>query len=296
MKVEVAIDAFLDHLAVERGLAAATIEAYARDLAGLADAIGGGDAARIDAADVRRFVDRLARRGCAASTRGRALSAVSRLLAFCRAQGWLHSDPLADVARPRRGRRVPRVLAAVEVEALLAAPDDSPVGRRDRAMFELLYAAGLRVSELVGLRLPDLHLASRTCTVYGKGRRERLGLIGEPAVEALQEYLDGVRPGWLRDPAEEAVFLSARGHGLSRQAVWYRVRHYATPLGLRERLTPHVLRHSFATHLLEGGADLRSVQELLGHADIETTEIYTHVTRQRLRELVEQRHPRGAPG
>jgi tyrosine recombinase XerD len=292
--IDSAIDAFLNHLAVERGLATATIEAYGRDLAEFAAALSTREVGAIDARDIRRFIDRMASRGCAASTRARALSAVSRLLAYLRSEGALASDPLADVARPKRGRRVPKVLGSEEVEALLAAPDDSPVGLRDRAMLELLYAAGLRVSELTGLRMGDLHLGARTCTVYGKGRKERVGLIGEPAAQALERYLAEVRPLWVRHGAAQEVFVSRRGGGLSRQAVWYRIRHYARGLGLADRLTPHVLRHSFATHLLEGGADLRSVQEMLGHADIETTEIYTHVSRRRLRELVDRRHPRGA--
>jgi integrase/recombinase XerD len=171
------------------------------------------------------------------------------------------------------------------------APDDSLLGIRDRAMLEVLYAAGLRVSELVGLERSDLYLESRTCTVQGKGRRERVALLGEPAVAWLVRYLEEVRPRWAK--ASDRVFLSQRGAGLSRQAVWYRIRHYARKVQIHQKITPHVLRHSFATHLLEGGADLRAVQEMLGHADIGTTEIYTHVSRKRLHEVVERRHPRG---
>jgi integrase/recombinase XerD len=188
------------------------------------------------------------------------------------------------------------VLSGAEVEALLAAPHDSPLGLRDRAMLETLYAAGLRVSELTGLSLAQLDLGSRACLVEGKGRRQRLALLGEPCAAALRRYLEEVRPRWSRREgrgASDAVFLSPRGHGLSRQAVWYRVRHHARLAGVRTPLSPHGLRHSFATHLLEGGADLRSVQEMLGHADIATTEIYTHVSRKRLREVVERAHPRG---
>ena len=178
---------------------------------------------------------------------------------------------------------------------LIEAPDESPLGIRDRAILEILYAAGLRVSELTALRLSDLQLESRACRVQGKGRRERLALLGEPAVHWLSRYLEEVRPRWQRGSGDEHVFISRRGTKLTRQSVWYRVRHYGRRAGVVQELTPHVLRHSFATHLLEGGADLRAIQEMLGHADIGTTEIYTHVSRKRLHDLVESRHPRGGP-
>jgi len=289
-----AIDAFLAHLAVERGLSPATVEAYGRDLSRLAERLGEIEVTAIDADALRAHVDALERRGLSAATRARALSAVARLLAWLRAERALSSDPLADVARPKRGRKVPKVLSAEEARALVHAPDDGDVGIRDRALLEVMYAAGLRVSEVTSLRLADLRLASRSCTVQGKGRRERLALLGEPAVRAVERYLAEVRPRWVRHGDAPELFVSARGRRLTRQAVWYRIRAYARTLGIAHKLTPHVLRHSFATHLLEGGADLRVVQEMLGHADIGTTEIYTHVSRSRLHELVEKRHPRGS--
>jgi len=288
-----AIDAFLAHLAVERGLSAATLEAYGRDLARLAERLGEIDVARIDARALRAHLGELEERGLSAATRARALSAVARLLAWLRAEGELTTDPLADLARPKRGRKVPKVLSTQEAEALVHAPDESDVGLRDRALLELMYAAGLRVSEVTSLRLADLRLASRSCTVQGKGRRERLALFGEPAARALERYLAEVRPRWVRGRDVPEVFVSARGRRITRQAVWYRIRDYGRALGIGHKLTPHVLRHSFATHLLEGGADLRIVQEMLGHADIGTTEIYTHVSRSRLHDLVNRRHPRG---
>ena len=289
-----AIDAFLAHLAVERGLSPATVEAYGRDLAKLAERLGEVEVRRIDAAALRGHVEALEKRGLSPATRARALSALARLLAWLRAERQLDGDPLADLSRPKRGRKVPKVLSAEEVTALVHAPDDADdVGLRDRALLELLYAAGLRVSELTGLRLADLRLGSRSCTVQGKGRRERLALFGEPAAKALERYLAEVRPRWVRGRDVPEVFTSARGGALTRQAVWYRIRAYGRQLGIAHKLTPHVLRHSFATHLLEGGADLRLVQEMLGHADIGTTEIYTHVSRRRLHELVNRRHPRG---
>ena len=295
MNLHSAIDSFLAYLAVERGLAPSTLEAYGRDLAALAGSLGDVSVARIDARSLRRHFSRLEAQGHAASTRARAQSAISRLLAFLRGEGALANDPLAELGRPRRRRKVPRVLSLQEVTTLIEAPDESPLGIRDRAMLEILYAAGMRVSELVALRLSDLQLESRTCRVQGKGRRERLALLGEPAVHWLSRYLEEVRPRWQRGSGDEHVFISRRGTKLTRQSVWYRVRHYGRRAGVVQELTPHVLRHSFATHLLEGGADLRAIQEMLGHADIGTTEIYTHVSRKRLHDLVESRHPRGGP-
>ena len=293
MKLDAATDAFLAHLAVERGLSQATIEAYGRDLAGLATTLGEVEVAAIDAGLLRTHIERLAKRGLAGSTRARALSAIARLLAWLRAERLLAHDPLADLDRPKQSRKIPQVLSVDEVIALVRAPDESDVGLRDRALLELLYAAGLRVSEATGLRLADLQLASRSLTVLGKGRRQRLALVGEPAVAALERYLAEVRPRWVRDADVPEVFVTARGARMTRQAVWYRLRAYGLAVGVAHKLTPHVLRHSFATHLLEGGADLRIVQEMLGHADIGTTEIYTHVSQKRLHELVNARHPRG---
>ena len=293
MRIDAAIDAFLSHLVVERGLAAATVQAYGRDLAALAETVGDRDVARVDTRALRRHVHRLEAGGRAASTRARALSAISQWLGFLRREGVLDADPMEHLDRPRRGRRVPRVLSVEEVTQLLEAPGDDPLGIRDRAMLETLYAAGLRVSELVTLELAELYLDSNYCRVFGKGRRQRTAPLGEPAVLWLGRYLEEVRPRWLREGSVAEVFISRRGGALTRQAVWYRIRHYARQVGLRVHLTPHVLRHSFATHLLEGGADLRVVQEMLGHSDIGTTEIYTHVSRERLQSLVESRHPRG---
>jgi integrase/recombinase XerD len=298
MTLETALDAFLQHLAVERGLAGSTVEAYGRDLGDFVRQNLDRAPSALDAAAVQAHLERLRARGCAPPTRARALSALAQFFAFLRAERLLERDPLDGVARPRRARPTPGVLSGAEIEALLAAPDESPLGVRDRAMLETLYAAGLRVSELTSLSLGRLDLAHRACLVEGKGRRERLALLGEPCAAALRRYLEEVRPLWSRRSgaaASDAVFLSPRGRPLTRQAVWYRVRHHARLAGVRTALSPHGLRHSFATHLLEGGADLRSVQEMLGHADIATTEIYTHVSRQRLREVVERAHPRGRP-
>ena len=294
MRLDTGIDLYLDYLAVERGLAASTVEAYGRDLCAFAESVGSGQVQELRPADVRSHLERLERGGQGASTRARALSALSGLLAYLRSTGALDSDPLADVERPRRGRRVPRVLGVEEVTRLIEAPDDSAVGVRDRTMLEVLYAAGLRVSELTGLVLGEVELEARVCRVLGKGRKQRLAPLGDAAALWIERYLSEVRPLWAHDLRVQQVFLSRRGGGLSRQAVWYRIRHWADVAGIEREITPHVLRHSFATHLLDGGADLRAVQEMLGHADIGTTEIYTHVSRERLHDLVDARHPRGA--
>ena len=296
MTLDTAIEAFLAHLAVERGLAPGTIEAYGRDLAALAESCAGVAIAGIDASRIRTHLGLLEQSGRGPASRARALSAISGLLAWLRAERVIEGDPLAHVERPVRGRRVPRVLSLQQVERLIEAPDDAPLGIRDRAILEVLYASGVRISELCSLRLADLQLEARVIRVFGKGRRERLALVGDPAVARLTRYLEQVRPSWVRDPAVEEVFVSRRGGGVTRQAIWYRVRHHARQAGIEQHITPHVLRHSFATHLLEGGADLRVVQEMLGHADIGTTEIYTHVSRERLRSVVERSHPRGQPG
>jgi integrase/recombinase XerD len=293
VRLDTGIDLFLDYLAVERGLAASTVEAYGRDLCAFAESVGSRRVSDLGAADIRSHLERLERNGQGPSSRARALSALSGLLSYLRSTGELESDPLADVERPRRGRRVPRVLGPDEVVRLIEAPDESPVGIRDRAMLEVLYAAGLRVSELTGLRLGDVELEARVCRVLGKGRKERLAPLGDAAVHWIERYLSEVRSRWVCDLGVQQMFLSRRGGSLSRQAIWYRIRHWARIAGIEREITPHVLRHSFATHLLDGGADLRAVQEMLGHADIGTTEIYTHVSRERLHDLVDARHPRG---
>ncbi len=232
MKLDRAIEAFLSHLAVERGLAASTVEAYGRDLTALAKTAGDVAVSALDPALMRRHLDRLAQDGLEASTRARSLSAISQLLRYLRSEGVLAADPLADVDRPRRGRRIPRVLSVGEVERLIEAPDETPLGIRDRAMLEVLYAGGLRVSELAQLGLADLRLESGACTVFGKGRRQRLVPLGEPAVAWLRRYLAEVRPRWARDPSVEAVFVSRRGGPVTRQAIWYRIRHHTRRAGI----------------------------------------------------------------
>jgi integrase/recombinase XerD len=297
-----AIDRFLTHLAVERGLARNTLEAYGRDLARLAlqlAADGVAEPAAIEAVHWRNFALRLEADGLAAASRRRMLVAARRFGAHLVAQGVVERDPAEGLVAPRAGLRLPRVLRPDETEALLAAAalGEGPIASRDCAMLEVLYGAGLRVSELVALPLAALDRRAGLVRVLGKGSRERIVPLGEPALRAVESWLAEGRPLWARRArrGSEAVFLTARGAAMSRQNFFARLRQLARRAGIAsDRVSPHVLRHSFATDLLEGGADLRAVQAMLGHADLATTQIYTHVSRERLRAIVEAHHPRGA--
>ncbi len=295
-----ALEGFLTHARVERGLAWRTLEAYGRDLArfaGWLERQGVRRVSQVERRHVTGFLDSLARQGLGARSRTRALVAARRWLRHLQATGRLARDPLEGVASPRLERKLPRVLSPDEAQALLDAVNaTTALGLRDRAMLELLYGAGLRVSELVGLPLGALDRRRGVVRVLGKGRRERIVPIGEPALDALEAWLGEGRPQLLRGArrATDAVFLSLRGAPMTRQNWFARLRGLARAAGIAsERVSPHVLRHAFATHLLDGGADLRAVQAMLGHADLSTTQIYTHVSRSRLREIVEERHPRG---
>ena len=287
------LERYLDTLALERGLAPLTVEAYGRDLARLnADLREIGKALdTADQDDLARHLRRLRRRGLAPRSVRRALATIRGFYAHLVEIGERTDDPASNLVAPKLARRLPRVLREEQVEALLAAPDPgNDLGLRDRAMLELLYASGLRVSELVGLQLPQLRLDVGFLLVFGKGSRERMVPVGEAAESWLQRYLGEVRPRLLKG-RHEIVFVNRFGRPLSRQGFWKILRGYGTQAGIRE-LSPHVLRHSFATHLLEHGADLRAVQAMLGHADISTTQIYTHIHEQRLRSLYDRFHPR----
>ena len=300
VRLETAVDAFLTHSAVERGLAPRTIEAYGRDLAHLCRYLAESGVGRLR--DLRRehltgFVHALEAAGLSARSRARALVATRRMLRHAGAAGVLGEDPTRGLITPRLDRPLPRVLRPDESVALIeAAGDETPLGLRDRAMLELLYGSGLRVSELVTLVLGAIDRRAGLLRVMGKGSRERVVPIGEPALAALDEYMAHGRPALLKadGAAIECVFLSRRGTSMTRQNFFQRLKGIARRAGIpAQRVSPHVLRHAFATDLLEGGADLRAVQSMLGHADLSTTQIYTHVSRGRLRKTVEERHPRG---
>jgi integrase/recombinase XerD len=288
-------EAYLDHLRVERGLAQNSLEAYGRDVERLRAFAAGQrrDVLGLTQADVVEFLAGLRAEGLAPRSVARTLHALRGLYRFAVREGRLENDPMENLKAPRVFKALPRYLSASQVEALLAAPDvGDPLGVRDRAMLEVLYATGLRVSELTGLRASDVDLEVGLLTCIGKGGKERLVPLGRVARRWVERYLAEVRPALTRRRAAETLFVSQRGGRLSRMGVWGIVRRHALAAGVERVLTPHVLRHSFATHLLERGADLRSLQAMLGHADISTTQIYTHVTRERLRQVYDAFHPR----
>jgi integrase/recombinase XerD len=294
-------DAFLTRIAVEEGLSPRTVEAYAGDLRHLRGHLAERGIDRVDRIsprDLSEFASYLDDRGMAPSSRARVLVAVRRILRYAQSQGLVEADALEGLQTPKRTRALPRVLHQEETQALIQAADqDGPLGLRDVAMLEILYGAGLRVSELVGLPIAALDLRGRLLRVVGKGNKERVVPMGEIAAEALSIYFEQARPILLADRVDHdrAVFLTRRGRKMTRQNFFTRIRQHATKAGIpRERVSPHVLRHAFATDLLEGGADLRAIQSMLGHADLSTTEVYTHVSRAKLRETVETRHPRGS--
>lgn len=287
-----AIAGFLAWIRGERALSANTRSAYAADLTRVArwmGAEGRDDPAGVTHADLAAYLVALADAGLDPRSVNRHRSAIRQLFRWMVAENLAADDPSLLIAAPRFGRRVPAVFSEAQVETLLAAPDElDPLGIRDRAMIELMYATGLRVTELVTLPLRAVHLDGGFLRVKGKGNKERLVPLGDVARDQLLRYLREVRP-----PGDGAVFLSRRGTPMTRQNFWERLVRYARLAGLRGKVSPHVLRHSFATHLLNHGADLRVVQAMLGHADISTTQIYTHVTRERLKAVHAEFHPRG---
>lgn len=287
---------YMDYLNFERGLSDRTIDAYRRELRRFMEFLGTAGRTHpgaVEPADVRDYVFDLSGTGLAPTSIRRAQSALRTYFSFLLEEGVLEVDPTEGLASPRVGRTLPDTLALDEVLALLEAPRlGSKVYWRDRAILEVLYATGVRVSELIGLRLTSLDLEEGYCTVFGKGSKERMVPIGAPARDAVERYLRELRPGLDRGRGGGLVFLNQRGGGLSRTAVWSMVREAARAAGITKKVSPHTLRHTFATHLLEGGADLVAVQELLGHVDISTTQIYTHLDREYLRTVHRKYHPR----
>jgi integrase/recombinase XerD len=285
-----AIGAFALELRVERGLSPLTIAAYRRDLVQFAAAAG--DRWRRDAAAVDAWVGDLRREGRRGSTLARKVAALRSFYRWAQREGLTERDIVSLVDSPRAGSYLPDVLAVDDVERILDAPREGDIGLRDRAILELLYACGLRVSELVGLDTDRVDLPQMTVRVIGKGNKERRVPMGEEARERLHRYMSGPRVAWTARRPTPAVFVSSRGGRMTRESVWRLVKAWAEAAGVHERVTPHTFRHSFATHLLEGGADLRVVQTLLGHASISTTQLYTHLTGERLREVYARAHPR----
>jgi integrase/recombinase XerD len=295
MNLFAAADLYLSHVAAEKGLSRNSVEAYARDVRAFLEAME--ERGRIDPADVSRddivsFLDRLDRRGLAASSRARATSAVRGMFKFLLQEKIVATSPFKDIRSAKRSRKIPRQLGTSEIEAIFAAVGgEDPLAMRDRAMLELLYGSGLRVSELVDVDTSRVNVREGYLTVVGKGSKERAVPIGRRAAHALRCYLTEARP--VLDPGRNAstLFVGRGGRKMTRQAFWKRLKNHALKAGVPD-VSPHVLRHSFATHLLEGGADLRSVQMMLGHADLSTTQIYTHVASGRLRKVHSEHHPR----
>ena len=289
------VDAYLSYALAEQGLAPRTIEAYKRDLDDFARFLRARGTTRpedVTRAAVTLYLVSLRRRGRSPATVKRRTAAIRSFYHYLLREQMMEQDPTLDLGAPKLPRRLPNVLTVDEVDRLLSAPDPStPEGLRDRAMLELMYGSGLRVGELVGLNLGDVDPAAELVRCLGKGSKERVVPVGSRAVAALLAYQRRGRPALARRRALQALFISSRGR-LTRQACWKLTRAHARRAGISRALTPHVLRHSFATHLLEGGADLRAVQEMLGHASISTTQIYTHVARDRLRAVYAQAHPR----
>jgi integrase/recombinase XerD len=288
---------FLDHLRFELGTSERTAEAYQHDvtrLAAFAAAAGRASPGDVTAADLRKLVLRLKDLGLAPGSIARNLSAFRTYFGFLLAEGLVTADPSEKVQTPRGWRTLPEVLSVAEVQRLLEAPDLAhSLAWRDRALLEFMYASGVRVSEAIDLLVRNLSLEEGLATVRGKGSKERIVPVGRRAIGALSLYLRETRPRLEKGRGEGRVFLNARGRPLSRMGVWKILRGHVTTAGIEKPVSPHTLRHSFATHLLEGGADLMAVQEMLGHADISTTQIYTHIDRRYLAEVHRSFHPRG---
>ncbi|MCL6580687.1 MAG: site-specific tyrosine recombinase XerD [Firmicutes bacterium] len=291
------IGEFINYLSAERGLALNTLESYGRDLRqyysflkSKARLVSLQEASR---ANIISYLLQMEKQGKSPATIARRLAALKSFYQFLLRESLVERDPTANLESPKLDRKLPRVLTVKEVETLLRQPKTSTVsGLRDKAMLEILYASGIRVSELVALNLPDVNLEAQYVRCVGKGGKERLVPIGSIACQAVTEYLARSRPRLVKDPGERSLFVNHHGRRMTRQGFWKIVKKYAAQAGIKKSITPHTLRHSFATHLLENGADVRAVQEMLGHADISTTQIYTHVNRGRLRDVYKNSHPR----
>ncbi|MDR1529915.1 MAG: site-specific tyrosine recombinase XerD [Burkholderiales bacterium] len=291
------IDVFCDQAWLQDGLAATSLSAYRADLSSFASwlAAQGKRLHTADRADIERWLAEQFTRNAKATSVSRRLSTLRRFYRMQHERGELADNPALRVRAPRKGRHLPKNLSEEQIESLLNAPDtETSLGLRDRAMLETLYATGLRVSELVGLKIGQVALQDGVVRVFGKGSKERLVPLGEEAVNWLRRYLDAARPQLIKNARNDILFLTSRKSELTRQAFWALIKRYAIRAGIEpQQLSPHVLRHAFATHLLNHGADLRVVQLLLGHSDITTTTIYTHVARERLKKLHAEHHPRG---
>jgi len=288
------IDLFIDAMWLEAGLSKNTLSAYRSDLNRFAKFIDAKELISIEQSDVQKFLGLMMAEGSKASSSARVLSTLRRFYRYQIRANKVNSDPCAQVLSPKQGRPLPKAMSEQQVEDLLAAPDtETALGIRDRAMLETLYATGLRVSELVDLTLLEISLQVGVVRIIGKGNKERLVPLGEQAVDWVERYQQISRPDLLKQKQSDELFITARGAGMTRQAFWHIIKKYALRAGIQQTLSPHTLRHAFATHLINHGADLRSVQMLLGHSDLSTTQIYTHIARERLQSMHAEHHPRG---
>jgi integrase/recombinase XerD len=294
---QTAIEHFIDHLWMERGLSDNTLNAYRTDLQGFSRWLsqnGGGVLLEVDRQQLLSYLASRVHEGARPRTTARLISSMKRFYQYWIREQRLDTDPSDKIEPPKLGRSLPQALTEAEVEALLMAPDTKdPLGIRDRAMLELMYATGVRVSELVSLKITEVNLRQGVLRTQGKGSKERLVPMGEEAANWLIRYQQEARSALLKGTVHEALFVTRRKEAMTRQAFWYLIKRYASAAGIRKPLSPHTIRHCFATHLLNHGADLRAVQMLLGHSDLSTTQIYTHVATERLKNLHAQHHPRG---
>ena len=291
------VDEYLNYLAVERGASLNTLEAYSRDIGQFLDfaaTAGVSSPAAVRPEDVTAFLEALREQGLSPTSMNRKLAAIRGFYKYLLREARLEENPLSRVRIARTWMRLPGTLSREEMDALLGQPADAtPAGIRDRAILEVLYASGIRVTELATLTLNRVNRQMGFLVTVGKGRKERIVPVGRSALEWLARYIEQARPVFLKKRTSSVLFLNRSGEGFTRQGLWKLIKKYARMAGLERKVHPHTFRHSFATHLLEGGADLRSVQVMLGHADISTTQIYTHVTRDRLKEVHKKYHPRG---
>ena len=290
------LDSFLSYLVVEKGLSENTLESYGRDLKKFLLFIksrGITSAREVKYGDILDFMTRSREEGLNATTIVRSMVSVKQFFKYLLSEKVLSEDPTAHIKTPKMKKAIPGVISLDDVESILGAPDEStPEGLRDAAMLEILYATGIRVSELIGLKLNDVNFELGFVVVYGKGSKERVVPIGDKAREKLLSYLRDSRPSLLKGREAKALFVTRRGAGMTRQGFWKIIKAQALKAGVTKKISPHTLRHSFATHLLERGADLRTIQVMLGHSDISTTQIYTHVESERLKEIHKKYHPR----
>jgi len=290
------IDRFLDAIWMERGLSENTLGAYRADLLALNNRLVGKSVDLVNAAqaDILEYIAWRVEGGAKPRSTARQLSSFRRFYRYLLREGLISEDPTANIAMPKVGRALPQSLTEAEVDSLLSAPNVmEPLGHRDRAMLEVLYATGVRVSELISLKMSQINLNQGVLRIVGKGDRERLIPLGDEAQDWIREFIDGPRIEILLERQTDYLFPTRRGDRMTRQAFWHIIKRYAKKAGVSKKLSPHTMRHAFATHLLNNGADLRVVQLLLGHSDVSTTQIYTHVARERMKELHSRHHPRG---